>query len=397
MNQQLINDWLGLSGENGSPNYYALLGLPSGESDLKRIEQQVHERLEKVRCYQLSHPDEATEAMNRLAQALVCLSNPETKKAYDAGLRTKDAARPLSASAEGKAIAPPAVRAALPPGNAMARKRSSSSGTGTVLDLDTATIPPTPLPPAVAVSPVETPSQPADGPSGHAAAPKPSAPAVATALLTQSAQANGQGAAPKPAAPAADDDPDTPILESAPADPVFETARSSPAAKRGLGTKRALYHRIAHTRQLLWAWEQAGKYLNRPRRQLTRAAEETDLVRRLTDVRDLLEDFPALLGRPGQPGQFVSAIVRQQLVAQTFKLLDLNQREALAKDWLAGRTLLLFHRQFLRQELRSLRKRTWWGRTVRAVRATLNDHPGYVLLAIGALALLIALFHWVND
>jgi hypothetical protein len=155
-----------------------------------------------------------------------------------------------------------------------------------------------------------------------------------------------------------------------------------------------LYNRIAHTRQLLWAWEQAGKYLGRPKKRLLRPQEETDLVNQLTAIRDLLEDFPPLLGQAGQPGQHVLAIARQQLVAQTFKMLDLNQREALSKDWIAGRTLLSFHRQFLRQELRALRKRTWWGLTVRAVRATLNDHPGYVILAIGCLALLIALFHW---
>jgi hypothetical protein len=186
------------------------------------------------------------------------------------------------------------------------------------------------------------------------------------------------------------------ILESAPVDPVFETARSSPEARRGLGTKRALYNRIAHTRQLLWAWEQAGKYLSRAKKRLTRPGEETNLVNQLAAIRELLEDFPALLGQAGQPGQHVLAIARQQLIAQTFKMLDLNQREALAKDWLAGRTLLSFHRQFLRQELRSLRKRTWCGLTVRAVRGTLNDHPGYVIIAVGCLALIIALFHWAT-
>jgi hypothetical protein len=185
-------------------------------------------------------------------------------------------------------------------------------------------------------------------------------------------------------------------LVSAPADPVFETARTSPEAKRGLGTKRAIYTRIAHTRQLLEAWEQAGKYVSRAQRQLNRPGEETDLLKQLTAIGELLEDFPPILGRPGQPGQHVAAIARQQLVLDTFKMLDTKQRDALAKDWLAGRTLLSSHRRFLRQELRALRKRTGWGRGVRAVRALINDHPGYVILALGLLALVIALFHYLT-
>jgi hypothetical protein len=183
------------------------------------------------------------------------------------------------------------------------------------------------------------------------------------------------------------------ILRSAPADPVFETARTSSEAIRGLGTKRALYHRLAHTRQLARAWEQAGKFLAQARRRL-RVSEESELDKQFADIRELLVDFPAFVGQPGQPGQHVAALVRQQAALPTFKMLDIHQREALAKDWIAGKTLLAFHRQFIRQELQAHRRRTCWGRTVRAVRAALNDHPGYVILAVGVVALVIALFHW---
>src|SRR5260221_1174868 len=50
---------------------------------MERIETHVHERLETVRRYQLPHPEEVTEAMNRLAQAFVCLTDPRTKESYD--------------------------------------------------------------------------------------------------------------------------------------------------------------------------------------------------------------------------------------------------------------------------------------------------------------------------
>src|SRR5438093_6395864 len=86
MSHELICSWLGLPPGSWPPDHYALLGLEVGEGDVQKIEEHVHERLMKVRQYQLSHPDQATEAMNRLAQAFTCLTDPETKKAYDASL-----------------------------------------------------------------------------------------------------------------------------------------------------------------------------------------------------------------------------------------------------------------------------------------------------------------------
>ena len=68
------------------PDHYALLGLPPGENDPALIEERVHERLDMVRRYQMIHPDQATEAMNRIAQAFVCLSEPASKRVYDVAL-----------------------------------------------------------------------------------------------------------------------------------------------------------------------------------------------------------------------------------------------------------------------------------------------------------------------
>jgi len=92
MNTKVLCTWLELP--NWPPDHYALLGLKPGESDSARLEQNVHERMTRLRCYQLSHPEEATEGMNRLAQAFICVSEtlakvpcakcePSTKKASD--------------------------------------------------------------------------------------------------------------------------------------------------------------------------------------------------------------------------------------------------------------------------------------------------------------------------
>ena len=58
---------------------------------------------DRVRRYQLTHPELATEAMNRLAQALCCLTDPVTKRAYDALLFPERAAPEPPAGAPGAA------------------------------------------------------------------------------------------------------------------------------------------------------------------------------------------------------------------------------------------------------------------------------------------------------
>src|SRR5262249_36024922 len=83
MNHELICSWLGLPADAWPPDHYRLLGLEPGEPDVGLIEQRVHQRLETVRRYQMMHPEQATEAMNRLAQAYVCLTDVAAKKAYD--------------------------------------------------------------------------------------------------------------------------------------------------------------------------------------------------------------------------------------------------------------------------------------------------------------------------
>jgi hypothetical protein len=373
MGHELITNWLGLPAESWPPDHYTLLGLLPGEPDVARIEQQVHERMDKVRRYQLSHPEQATEAMNRLAQALVCLTDPASKRAYDAGrmpAAVAVATRPEPPPAPPQKDAPPLWKTAPPPRKGPPRPVGDSSSARTILDLDTATGPPAQRP--------GQPPNPIANASGSERGESPGSPEKPV---------NGQ------ATPEVQSRSGVRVLVAAPVDPVFETARSSPEARRGIGTRRALYNRLAHTRQILRAWEQAGKFLSQPRRRLTQPAEEEDLVQQFGKIRELLDGFPAIVGQPGQPGQHVVAIARQQLVLQTFQMLDLNQRTALAKDWVAGKALLTSHRHFIRQELQAHRKRTWWGRTVRAVRAALNDHPGWVLLGVGLAALAVALFH----
>jgi sugar lactone lactonase YvrE len=103
MEHELICAWLHLPAGSWPPDHYTLLGLEPGEADVRRIEEQAGARMQQVRRYQLTYPEPATEAMNRLAQALVCLTDPEARRAYDARLRVRQPAR-----AGARGTAPPA-------------------------------------------------------------------------------------------------------------------------------------------------------------------------------------------------------------------------------------------------------------------------------------------------
>jgi len=97
MNSELLRGWLGIEQPAWPPDAHTLLGIAPGEGDIARIEIEVQKRIATLRCHQLSYPDEATEGMNRLAQALICLTDPVARAAHDAELRSPEAApKPLA-------------------------------------------------------------------------------------------------------------------------------------------------------------------------------------------------------------------------------------------------------------------------------------------------------------
>lgn len=372
MQEELICGWLGLAAGDWPPNHYALLGLEPGETDIALIEQQVHERVRLLRSYQLSNPEAVTAAMNRIAQAFTCLTDARTKKAYDAALLGVDAEEELTEAGppllelpdslphgteedplawlygpwSQLALAPP------PPGQVQADWRTAPPPP--IREPDTTTVAEEPPPPT---HPPDTSSAVADAAPADASAPS----------------------APQESSP--------PAL-----DPRMQAARTAPSARRGLGTKRALYYRIARTRQLIRAWVQIGKAVAQPKRRLTRMSDAAQFTTGLQTVLQLLRGFPPILGGVGQPGYFVVILAQQQMPVPTFRALVLRQREELARDWQDAHTLLLHHQQFLRQELRALRKKSALGRALRAMHAFANDQPGKFLLLLALLSLLLAIW-----
>ena len=84
MDYQLLCSWLSLPAGSWPPNHYVLLGLEPGATDVAAIEASVHERMGILRRYQLTNPELATEAMNRLAQAMICLTDESARGSYAA-------------------------------------------------------------------------------------------------------------------------------------------------------------------------------------------------------------------------------------------------------------------------------------------------------------------------
>jgi hypothetical protein len=325
----------------------------------------------------MMHPEPATEAMNRLAQAFVCLTEPAAKRLYDTTVL---------------GLTLPEPPAAAPDVETVAETPAPANGQGLGLR-------PTPTAAAQGTVPVPPRSSPAAdtqiifvADSDTAVPPPVRRPGMTPAALTESLPAVEMP-------PSEDPDATPPPVrrgtssQSLPRiDPAEELARST-AARRGLGTRRAFYLRIRHTWRLLHLWDRLGKYVASPKRRLPRPAEAGPLLALLEELQAELEDFPLILGEAGQPGYLVVNLAGQDEDRPAFHTLDLDQRRSLGRDWQRGRDLLAAHRDFLFQEVRQLPRRGFRFWTVRAIRAFVNDRPGLVFLGLALAALGIALFH----
>jgi hypothetical protein len=361
MDHQLLCTWLGLPADRWPHDHYTLLGLEPGETDVERIHQHVHDRHEQLRRYQLTYPDQVTEGMTRLAQAFDCLTNVESKRAYDAALfpaRSPEvpSASPPEADPLGWLFGPWNQMLPAPPPEAAPLR----------LDWVASPPPPRAVPPAHVTTVHQL--------------------SLATLKMLDAETSPASAEAPPI-------EPFIPELLPEPDDPVAVTARA-PDARRGLGTRRALLQRITQTRKLLIAWNQTGKILGDVESALIRRSEAVELVRQLSLIRQLLQGFPPLLGQAGQPGYAVIALARQQSILQTFQSLSLRQREVLARHWRQGHDLLLAHRDFLREELQILRRKSRWSRALRMVRHFLYEYPITWLLPLALVALNLSSPSW---
>lgn len=343
MNQTLLCSWLGLADKHWPPDHYALLGLKLGDCDLGVIEQRVQERMARLRDYQLAHPEEATEGMNRVAQAFIFLMEQASKNGQSSVILA-----PLS-----KPVA----------------KDDTAVGHKTVVDWHGA---PPPVRQKIPIPVEAIPTVQAEAP----AAPTENAASVAAVAVK----------------------PVTPALTAPPAPAPFDyleaLARESSHATRGIGTLPLLIERIEQTRGLLVAWERLGKYVKLPSRKLANVSEEKDLRLKWNALVQHLEGYPRFVAQPGRPGYRVAAFARLEMTALMFKSMKPDQRADLARDWETGRKALLLHRSFLRQQFKALRHTTYLNRFLSGVRGLVNDHP--VWMSLAAMAVVTVVIWWLT-
>ncbi len=328
MNKEMLCAWLGLPKAVWPPDAWALLGLPHGDHDLPTIEKSVQDRMAKLRCYQLSFPEEATEGMNRLADAFVTLTEAASKKA------------------------PPPVQA---PEAKPAPEMSKDTSVTNKTKMDWRAAPP----------PVrkETASLPE--------------------LIAEEEGRNGDVLTAKPfVAPA------RPHRREI--DPALtrDLAEESAEATGNLGTLDAVIERVEQTRRLLHVWDQLGKHL-RATPKKTSAKESEAFAARLEKIAVAMQTYPAFLGQPGLPGYRVVVQARFKIPLASVRGMPAEQRDDLLFDYQAARQILLTHRKYLRRMFRSLRRQSALGLFFHAVRATLNDYPRLTLTGLILLIVLI--------
>ena len=401
MDQQLVSAWLQLPLVDWPPDHYTLLGLKSGEADVARIEQQVYQRMEIVRRYQLTHPELATEVMNRLAQALVCLTDPAAKSAYDAllfpgdghednGRRGREALDSKEVDPLGQLLGRRGANGAqaAPAGPGGQREKDWRTSRPAAYE-DWQTAPPaahqawqTAPPPAypnweTTAPPVRHPDQGGTSDSGEPSPSSQEAPDTDGSLASAALQEQTEpGAAGAPA-------------QELPAPP--STAQLSAVPSGRLRNRRALFARIARLRQLLWAWQRAGEFLKQePTRVINRPADAMDLMAAMHAIRELLRQPPSLLGNAGEAGYHVQTLARQEDIVPRLKKMSPPQRESLARDWQAGYEFLLENRRLLRQELREHHSRGLLGKVMHFLGAALSENVGLILFVLAVVAVNLA-------
>jgi hypothetical protein len=291
--------------------------------------------------------------MNRLAQALVCLTDSNARAAYDVEL---------------------GIPSLLPPATPPLRAR--------------------PVPPASQSSPVE----PIPGfpiPVDHKPAPH-DATQIIEVRFTPGLAPPGGGA--MPAYEVVEDEPSAvkrlpyevvaePTLELPPFFP------SSPSSTWQPRSRRELYRQLAALRRIRGAWAKLKPHLADPREQVDRPLKLVSFLEAVAELRSALEVVPNPVGEAGRPGGLVVSLCKQSLLLDTFRVLLPDQRRSLAIDWRKGDVELEREYNRLRELSRSGRKRRPFRRRSRVMRAIRWGvrNPESVLVGLGIAVVAAAL------
>jgi hypothetical protein len=382
VDHSLLRSWLGLPHGPWPPNHYTLLGLPTGRCDPASVERLVLARMAQLRPHQLLHPELVTEGMNRLAQALICLTDPVARSVYDAELgvaplpitdkpvTAKQARMPLSvpfpSSTQTSSPLPEEPIPGFPiPTDDLPVESSSPQKPGTIEVL------------------FETGLEPPEEQSAEFEVVEPNGPSerLSSAVIPYEVVWDPE------------------FVPPVSMDGVIEAELVAPPAVLWQpADRRQLFARIALVRRFLAAWQKLKPVLANPQEAVDRPVGVLTFLEAVAEIQPLVDSLKGLVGEFGRPGGLVTAVVRQPLVLSTLRTLLPSQRRAIAIDWLRAELAILQEQTRLRELMRSgrsvrRRSRFRWRIARRMIRWFIQMPE--VILVVLAAATLIRL--WIRS
>lgn len=350
VDHNLVRTWLGLPPGSWPPDHYTLLGLPAGRSEAAAVEPLVLDRMDRLRQHQLLHPELVTEGMNRLAQALITLTDSLEKSSYDIELGIA-AIVPLSAAPQSKAPELPQSSPLIVAQPVIEQPEEAPVGIRVDAD-DTLIIESSNFEVHAAVA--------AEGTLGvseaeHLHEPRARSTRSSANLIEAVALSSGR---PRAVAPA---------------------------------SRRWIYARLALLREAIRSWERLRSIAMVPDNPIATPGTVLILLEAASGLRPLLPKLRGVLGDLGEPGSLTVLLVRQPLALDVIRRLLPEQRHRLSKDWQDAQRAL--HEEYARLRQLSLEARSELSGPSVSIRLwrSLRDNPEWILFALVLLLLLISL------
>jgi hypothetical protein len=333
MNTAKLREWLSLPAGDWPPDDRTLLGLATGPLTAVEVETRALAQMERLRPHQLVHADLVTEGMNRLAQALIALTDEAHR-----------ASRPAVKPADGL--------------------------DDLVLDADR-------LPGA----------KPASMPIIFEAEVVAARPKMADRVATRKPR---KPRAPKPKAtlrpPAAPLEPpvSVPVAEPIPPGTIYRPAE-----------RRKGYAELVALRRMLKQWERLQPFFAAPSEALATPSAVFGFVDSVKDCRRSVA-VDGDIAWFGEHGHRVLSLVKNPLALPIFRELLRDQRQELATDWALSTAHLRACYAGLRRELRNTKPKRKWGATARDVGRWLNANPEWLMGALLLVAVVLAFVRTVQ-
>jgi hypothetical protein len=391
MNLRLLQQWLELRDGDWPPNHYRLLGLPNGEGEADEIEMRVLQRMETLRNYQLLHPELVTEGMNRLAQALNCLTELEARQQYDRTIGVRSSERKSFVQEPSPIIVKPEVPQNVLPDeiplplipeledeDSPRRQRKMESVLLEREGQSSGSIPPTrprrrrtpreePIPEAVFVEEEAQEDEP---------------------LVLEVAARERKKKAPK-----------LPPLQL-PAE-LFSTRENEKPSlpqrsvvREGVPNRllllRTQYRELVRIRKVIRVWEQIRNSLAAADREREEPVEYVNLLIALEELLPLVPQLGHLIGGRDEPGYFIVSLAKRPAPLELLRTMTPSQRESLTQDCRAAHYRLVDAYRRLRATLRQGREKSFVQKQLRPAVRELFCEPKWLCLIFGTIALIVA-------